>query len=441
MISNRIKTGIVLLMTSLVILINVTAKVPATEGDSYGTLLVADSLVRFGKFSLENYPREILDRYGPRISKTQGLPFYYFPLGSSILSVPLVGMARLLGIDVLSEDAILQRIMASMSSVLTLLLMLRIGYRWRDDWAAWLVPGLFWFGTVLSVSTGTALESHDFAIVFALLAIDRVLGMRDEQSIKIWGGVGCALFLAYLTRPTFALLSPFLLIWLFTLSRPVALKAGLVVFALLGCFVLFSLKIYGQPLPDYYIPKRLSGGDPRVALIGNLISPARGLLVFSSFIVVIWLFPKQAIIQRGRGWLFVAIVWPIAHWIVVSRFPHWWGGHSYGPRLMIDCFPGLLLLLLTRWPSLSKVMTYQIRSAVLLLSMGFSVFANTWQGMFNLYTAHWSNAPDIDEYPEYLFDWTYPIFMANEKGHQIRALRFKQEYHKDAWPGKRPTPQ
>jgi hypothetical protein len=219
------------------------------------------------------------------------------------------------------------------------------------------------------------------------------------------------------------------------------LKAGLVVFALLGCFVLFSLKIYGQPLPDYYIPKRLSGGDFRLALIGNLISPARGLLVFSSFITLVWIFPKQAIIQRGRGWLFVGIVWPIAHWVVVSRFPHWWGGHSYGPRLMIDCFPGLLLLLLTRWPSLSKVMTYQIRSAVLLLSMGFSVFANTWQGMFNLYTAHWSNAPDIDEYPEYLFDWTYPIFMANEKGHQIRALRFKQEYHKDAWPGKRPTPQ
>ena len=113
MIGIRNKTGIVLLMTFLVILINGTARVPATGGDSYGTLLAADSLVRFGTLSLENYAREVLDRYGLSISQTHGLPCYYFPLESSILSVPLVGMVRLVVIDVLSEDAILQRMMAS----------------------------------------------------------------------------------------------------------------------------------------------------------------------------------------------------------------------------------------------------------------------------------------------------------------------------------------
>ena len=205
----RSRTGISLLIISLVVLFNLTATVPTTGGDSYGTLLVADSLVRYGKISLENYPREILDLFGPRVRLSNGLPFYYFPLGSSFLSIPLVGCARLLGVDVLSQDALLQRIMASVSSALIMLLMLRIGYRWRKDWASWIVPVLFWFGTGLSTATGTALESHNFAIVFALLAIDRVLGVGEDQSIKTWGIIGCALFCAYVTRPTFALFSPF----------------------------------------------------------------------------------------------------------------------------------------------------------------------------------------------------------------------------------------
>lgn len=430
----RSRAFMFILMITMVILINVAAIVPTTGGDSFGTLLVADSLVRYGRISLENYPREILDLYGPRISLTNGHPFYYFPIGSSILSVPLVGSARLLGIDVIANDAILQRIMASLSSGLTLLLMLRIGFRWRSDWAAWIVPFLFWFGTALSTATGTALESHNFAIVFGLLAIDSVLGMGEDRSIKVWGVIGIALFFAYLTRPTFSLFAPFLLLWLFTLSRPIALKAGFVLGLLLSGFVLFSLEIYGQPLPDYYLPKRLQGGHPEVALLGNLLSPARGLFVFSSFIAVAGFFPTRVIASRGRSWLIVAIVWPVTHWLVVSRFPHWWGGHSYGPRLMIDCLPGLLLLTLFRWPSVSTAMACRLRSTVLLISVLFSLFANAWQGMFNIYTAHWSNAPDIDVYPEYLFDWKYPIFLANERGHRLRAFQFKQMHHQDAWP-------
>ncbi len=434
----RSKAGIGFLFITLVILINVAARVPTTGGDSYGTLLVADSLVRFGRFSLENYPREVLDRYGPRISQTNGLPFYYFPVGSSVLSVPLVGSARLLGVDVIAQDALLQKVMASISSGLTMLLMLCIGFRWRKDWGSWVVPAIFWFGTAISTATGTAIESHNFAIVFALLAIDGVLRMNDDRSVKIWGVIGFCLFCAYVTRPTFAIFAPFLLIWLFTLSRTMAIKAGLVLAVLLGSFVLFSLKVYGQPLPDYYLPKRLTGGDTGVALLGNLLSPSRGLFVFSSFIAVVWLFPQQSGIQRGRGWLCVAIMWPLTHWLVVSRFPHWWGGHSYGPRLMIDCLPGLMLVTLSRWPTLSTAMAGQVRSSILFISVVFSIFANSWQGMFNIYTAHWSNAPDIDDYPNYIFDWKYPIFMANEKGHKIRALEFKERYHRNAWPRERP---
>ncbi|MEY4684268.1 MAG: hypothetical protein RLZ25_727 [Pseudomonadota bacterium] len=434
MILSRSQKRIILLLTILVVLINGIATVPTTDGDSYGTLLVADSLLRYGSLSLENYSREILDLLGPRISMTHGLPFYYFPIGSSQLSLPIVGVADLLGVDVMAQDAILQRVMASISSALIMVLMLRIGMRWRRDWAGWIVPAVFWFGTAISSSTGTSLESHDFAIVFALLAIDTILGMEDKRDVRVWGILGTALFLAYLTRPTFSIFTIYFLLWLYTLSRPLAIKTGLVVGLLLGLFVLFSLNTYGQVLPDYYLPKRLVGGQPGTAIIGNLVSPARGLFIYSSFLALVWLFPKSFLPPRGRGWLILSILWPVTHLLIISRFPHWWGGHSYGPRLMIDCLPGLLLLTLSRWPSPGIAHSCKLRSLILLASLLFSLFANTWQGMFNLYTAHWCNAPDIDDYPEYLFDWHYPQFLANERGHQRRAAEFMAKYHRAAWP-------
>lgn len=425
----------ILLVIGLALLVDGLATVPTTGGDTYGTLLVADSLIRYGSPSLEHYSSETLALFGSRISQTHGLPFYYFPLGSSILSVPIVGIANTLGINVLAEDALLQRLMAAVSSALTLFLMLRIGMRWRKDWGGWFVPSLFWFGTALSTATGTSLESHNFAIVFALLAIDHVLAMGEDRSFRVWGIIGIALFCAYLTRPTFAVFAVYLLLWLFILSRPMAIKAGIMLGFLLGCFVVMSLKIYGQILPEYYLPKRLTGGQPLVALIGNLVSPARGVFVYSSFILLVWLFPRALRDQQGRGWLIIALLWPLSHLLIISRFPHWWGGHSYGPRLMIDCLPGLLLLTLNQWPSLSMTKSCKLRSLLLMTAILFSLYANFWQGMFNLYGAHWSNAPDIDEHPEYLFDWRYPPFFASENGHQRRAAEFMAKFHRPAWQG------
>lgn len=427
------RQGIIFLIIVLAVLVDGFATVPTTGGDTYGTILVADSLFRFASLSLEHYSKETLELFGSRIESTNGLPFYYFPLGSSLLSLPLVGLADVFGFDVIAGDSLLQRIMAAVSSALTLLLMLRIGVKLRTDWSWWLVPCLFWFGTALSTATGTALESHNFAIVFALIAIDIVLGMGNRRSFGIWGIIGIALFLSYLTRPTFAIFTVYLLLWTFTLSRTVAIKSALVVAVLLGVFVLTSMKVYGQILPDYYLPKRLAGGETLWALIGNLISPARGLLVYSSFIAIAWLFPKSGSILQGSGWIMLCVIWPLTHLLIISRFPHWWGGHSYGPRLMIDCLPGLFLLTLSYWPSLAYVKCYKVRSLVLFFGALLSLYVNFWQGMFNIYTAHWSNAPDIDRYPEYLFDWRYPPFLANVQGHQIRAAEFTAIHHRAAW--------
>ena len=53
-----------------------------------------------------------------------------------------------------------------------------------------------------------------------------------------------------------------------------------------------------------------------------------------------------------------------------------------------------------------------------------SIFINTYQGLYNPATGKWNNSPNIDEYPDYLFDWKYPQFMATPK-----LLKERELYH------------
>src|SRR5690606_10451774 len=128
------------------------------------------------------------------------------------------------------------------------------------------------------------------------------------------------------------------LFFVFTYSRLSAIKAGLLFVTLQGAFVLFSFYEFGQMLPDYYLPKRLSGGYFYEALYGNLFSPGRGLLVYSPFIVFAWLCFRYSgkLWGLNRSWWLIGLAWPILHWVFISRFPHWWAGWSYGARLMTD---------------------------------------------------------------------------------------------------------
>lgn len=90
---------------------------------------------------------------------------------------------------------------------------------------------------------------------------------------------------------------------------------------------------------------------------------------------------------------------------------------------MTDVMPGLFLLTLYTWPTTAKGVAKKTALGLLVLASIFAVFVNSGQGLFNKYIASWNSEPSIDEYPEYLFDWRYPQFMANKEGHEERLVR------------------
>lgn len=419
---SRLALGIVL---AVVFLLIACAKIRHTGSDPRGTLLVSQAIVQQGTLKLDAYGPDLLQTYGYVIHQKNGHYYHYFPIGTALLSVPFVSAANAAGWDMVTHERATQLVIAAIGAVLTILLLFQLAHLFLDCTQSVLLASLYWFGTSFASTTGTALWSHNFASLLALAAIYVCIRSAKNADFKSWPLVATSLFLAYLCRPTMALLAPFVVSFLFAHDKRAAIKTASLLALWLVLFAAFSRHEFGQMLPDYYLPKRLEGGHFTEALFGNLFSPARGLLILSPFLLLPLFFLKQfRTMNKDVFLLLIALAWPVAHLVFVSRFPHWWAGWSFGARFMIDVLPGLFVLLCY---TLSSIRTNHRPAWVFLALTGcFSIFVHSYQGLYNEYTAQWNAEPNIDQFPEYLFDWKYPQFLHDQARHEKRLIEFRQ---------------
>lgn len=415
-----------ILLLALLLIVLVGERVRHTSSDPRGTLLVSEAIIHHGTIKLDHLDKPTLDRYGYVFYEKNGHVYNYFPLGSAVLSVPVVAVANLVGIRMLAHEPIVQMAIVALISVSMLLVMFATARLFLSERNSFLLVTIAWFGSSYTSTVGTALWSHDFSVLFASLAIYWVLRACLQKTRPAWLWVATCLFIAYFCRPTLALLVPFILVFWSLYDWRSALKAAISFTLWMLAFMLFSTYEYGQILPDYYLPKRLESDTFWVALVGNMISPARGLLVYSPMLLLLVSLVPLALRKNVlcTRLILIALAWPLAHWIVVSRFPHWWAGWSFGARLMTDAMPGLLVGLFAVYAQLSKTSLQRFAFAFVLVSGAFAIYINTVQGVFNRYSVVWNTAPNIDQHPEYLFDWRYPPLLHNEQRHQQRLDEF-----------------
>lgn len=404
-----------------VFLLVLGARVDYTASDSLGALLVSQSLLDHGTIRLDAYGEDV-GRYANLLERRGEHVYYYPPLGTSVFAVPYVAGLNALGWRMPEHDQRAQRWLAAALAVVIFVLLFQIARLWLSFYPSALLAAAFWGGTSYASTMGTALWSHDLAAVFALAALWQVLRAGETGSEIRAAVLGALLFSAYLCRPTLAVLSPVLLLFVAVRDLRTAIRAALVVALLLAAFSLFSWTEFGELLPGYYMPKRLDGGRWSTAAWGNLFSPARGLFVFSPFLLLPLLMPgttREGL--RGRGPIAILLVWPILHWIAISNFPHWWGGYSYGPRFMSDVLPALYVFFVA---FAAVALARSPRTTWLMVALlGWGVFAHTVQGLYNSYTVHWNKLPSIDETPERLFDWSDPPFLETSASWDARADR------------------
>jgi hypothetical protein len=149
-------------------------------------------------------------------------------------------------------------------------------------------------------------------------------------------------------------------------------------------------------------------------LYGVLLSPSRGFIVFSPVILIpvyltIWYWK----ILPERRLAILALIIISMHLALLSSFICWWGGGSYGPRLMLEAVPWFVLLAILGVSSF--VQDHSLRLAPRLLTTSIAALALAASIATNAPGALEQNSTGWRRFDpdhlEVLWDWHDPQFL------------------------------
>ncbi len=137
-------------------------------------------------------------------------------------------------------------------------------------------------------------------------------------------------------------------------------------------------------------------------LHGLLISPNRGLLIFSP-VVALALAGVPGLLKSGwRSPLLLCTTAAAVQYLLYGSYAVWWGGHTFGPRYALDILPLLVPLGMV---AMGRIEGRLLRAgASLLLAWSIGVAA---LGAFVYPSERWNTDPlDVDRHHERLWDWS-----------------------------------
>ena len=409
-----------------------------TSFDSRWAIPTAMSIIEEGNADLSEYP-QLLERNNYYcIDQINGRPYSQFPVWTYMLSVPPVlvfdrivipALSSIPGINRRMSDHItetygpdadietvylssdIEKVISSFYTALAVVFVYLAGTLFLRRGYAFSTALLFAFGTSAWSTASRALWMHGPTLMFLSLAV--YLLLRAERGspgyVKF---ISIPLAAAFMIRPTNAVFLAGFTIYIFLRHRKYLLSflVWATPFAVLFC--VYNLSVYHSLIPHYFSVSRLGGTVVFfTAFSGNLISPGRGLLVYSPFLIFCFHGFYSGIknrVYRGITILFSAFI--LCHLIVVSLFPHWWGGHCFGSRFMSDILPFAFFLMFLSVDDLLKRKTLPGLSALVILSV-LSIgihFSGSWHWAAYL----WNTTPsNVDDHPERLWDWEDPPFL------------------------------
>lgn len=154
--------------------------------------------------------------------------------------------------------------------------------------------------------------------------------------------------------------------------------------------------------------------QPWYGAIGLLLSPSRGLIIFSPIVLIPLLAVPIVWRQRGeageRWWTAAALL----QYLGYSCYSMWWGGHTYGPRYLMDA---LVPLTPAAAAGIAWVAARRWRQAVAMAALAWSI-AVAATGAFCYPNDRWNTDPaDVDKHHDRLWDWRDPqIVRAWQRG-------------------------
>ena len=330
-----------------------------------------------------------------------------FPPGMAILARPFFAPLVIAGFDPLDLGLLVRmgHVVSALVEVLATLVLWSCVRRFVGPrWSLVLVL-LYFFGTSVRTIASQALWQHSGVHLAVALALSVVL---REESVGYGRELvaGLALGLGTVVRQTTALVA----LGIGGLS-PRRLLAGLAGAAIGAAPLLaYNYLAFGSPLEQGYGTKPF---DAPIAtgLYGLLLSPSRGLLIYTPYLIFAlaallraWRWPGET----ARRLRTLSLVW-LATLVLYASYAEWWGGRVFGTRFLDDLAP--LLFAALAW----GIGTGMLRTVVTRALFG--VLAAWSFLLFNaaalVYDQSWDTVPvNVNVDPSKLFSWSDPQWLA-----------------------------
>jgi hypothetical protein len=389
-----------------------------TPYDSRWSIYEAMSFLHGHDGNLAEYQGMLEQQKFYAIEYHHGKPYTLFPSGVSFLAVPFVALASI--IDPSFSDRIKTKLpdrfeafVASFYGALagTIFYCLLL-YRFGSRAIALVASFVFCFETAMWSTATRALWQQGPLILMFVVATMLLLRARERAALSQY--VGLPLAMAFVIRPTAAIPIFVLTSYVLVFHRAWFLRYLLWSLVVALPWLAYNLFVYDNILSPYYMPGRVAGTTVDKALLGNLISPSRGLFVYSPILILGFSGFALALKQAGDRWLSIAFMTIVVlHWLIVSRFPMWWGGDGYGPRLMIDILPFLAYFIGFNLPWIAASRGWARGAWIAGMALlGLPSLLLNANGAIHRKVYDWNNTPvNLELAPARLWDWRDPQFL------------------------------
>lgn len=429
---------------TLVFALALFSPVETVDSDPALALLAAQALVDHGSLRLDPYvdqeglAYDLATDYRVRSYWAVGVA-YPNSLGVPIVSVPAVWVANRFGWHMLDQETEFktQNLLSALVCAAVFLLLFSICRIYLGVGRSLALALVCTLGTSVMSTGATGLWNTNVSLLFTGLAVLHLARRHTLGEDVTLAYVAVLLTMAFLVRPSTALLTVACLVYLQTASSRRTVIAARIALGSAALLVVASAVLPVDTLwpwmAGHYAPARLRQLNTPLGLglYGVLLSPSRGLLVFSPFLALIGV----GTVWYGRSLWRDPIARLCATWILLMTLMaavvagRWWGGHSFGPRMLSDLVPAFAVLACLVWREVTWERGRGLRTPELMFWVlaGVAVVIHSGQGLFNPATLQWNRMPNIDDAPSLALDWRFPQFLATTALLNARLDAFEED--------------
>jgi hypothetical protein len=326
--------------------------------------------------------------------------------------------AGMLDLEATLAPTIMAKVTASLLAAIAVMFAYGVARRWSSPKGALVVAAAYGLGTNVWAAASQSLGGHE-TVAVALAGAVFCLAAPAASLGNLRAFVGAALLaIAGATRPQLAPAIAVMLLWTTVGgARANRLIPVLTVAAGAAVAIAFNVLWFGHVLgatprlevlhPSVHAIAGSFSREPWVGTMGLLASPSRGVLVFSPIL----LFALAGVPTMMRGGWRGPLAWTVGAAAVqfsfYSAYTVWWGGHTYGPRYLIDVLP----LVVPIGAAAAAAIVHPLARALCWIALAFSV-ALAATGAFSYPAERWNTDPtDVDRDHARLWDWRDPQFV------------------------------